>query len=97
MYQWDGVLMEPIFVEWGVKLVGKHSINLYKDINNGQLETAQDSKLGVDLGGKAVFGGEASPDDETDLIIFAIDQADDLALVSNDIFVLHTLLLLSTK
>ena len=70
---------------WGVEQGGQHSSDLYKVFNNSQLELAQDSKLGVDLGGK------------DDLVISAIGQADDVCLVSNDIFALKILLHLSLK
>ena len=86
--EWDSVLMGPISDEWGVEQGGQHSSDLYKVFNNSQLETAQDSKLGVDLGGKAVLGGEADLDSGSDNIIFAIGQADDVAIISNDIFAL---------
>ena len=82
--EWDGVLMGPISDMWGVEQGGKHSSDLHKVYNNSQLETAQESKLGVDLGNK-----------DDSLVISAIGQADDVALVSNDGYALQTLLYLS--
>ena len=81
--EWNGQLMGPIEDKWGVEQGGRNSSDLYKVYNNEQLETAQESQLGVDLGGADL------------LVVSAIGQADDVALVSNDIFALQNLLQLS--
>ena len=69
--EWDRQLMGPINDKWGLEQGGKNSSEFYKVYNNDQLETAQSSQLGVDLGGP------------TPLVVSAIGQADDVALVSN--------------
>ena len=80
MCEWNGVLMGPIADMWGVEQGGKHSSDFYKVFNYSQLETAQDSNLGADLGSK-----------DDSLVISAIGQADDVALVSNDVYALQAL------
>ena len=77
--------MGPIHDSWGVEQGGRNSSEFYKVFNNSQLETAQNSGLGVDLGGT------------NNLVVSAIGQADDVALVSNDIFALQNLLQLSLQ
>ena len=77
--------MGPIFDRWGSEQGGKNSIDFYKVHNNSQLEAAQDSQLGVDIGGS------------TPLVVSGIGQADDVALISNDIFALQNLLQLSLQ
>ena len=62
--------MGPILDKWGVEQGGK----------NSQLETAQDSQLGVDIGGAE------------SLVVSGIGQADDVLLLSNDIFAILNLL-----
>ena len=81
--EWDKQWMGPVDDKWGLEQGGKNSSEFYKVYNNDQLEVAQSSHFGVDLGG-------SSPN-----VISAIGQADDVALVSNDIFALHHLLQLS--
>ena len=81
--EWDGHLMGPISDKWGVKQGGRTPVIFYKVYNNKQLDVAQDSQLGVELGG-------SSP-----LVVSAIGQADDVVLVSNDIFALQSLLQLA--
>ena len=75
--------MGPILDFWGLEQGGKNSSEFYKVYNNEQVETAQQSKLGVQLGG-------AQPQ-----VISAIAQADDVCLLTNDIFSLQNLLQLS--
>ena len=77
--------MGPILDKWGVEQGGRNSSDYYKVHNNSQLETAQDSQLGVDIGGS------------TPLVVSGIGQADDVALLSNDIFALQNLLQLSLQ
>ena len=50
---------------------GLASSDLYKLYNNSQLDVAQDSRLGVDMGDA--------------LVVSAVGQADDAALLSNDL------------
>ena len=83
--EWNGLFMGPIHDEWGLEQGGKNSSEYYKVFNNSQLEAAQESALGVDLGGTEK------------LTVSAIGQADDVALVSNDIFSLKNLLHLSLE
>ena len=77
-----GTLYE-LNIVWGLEQGGKNSSEFYKVYNNEQVETAQQSKLGVHLGG-------AHPQ-----VISAIAQADDVCLLTNDIFSLQNLLQLS--
>ena len=78
--EWDRVLMGPIVDECGVEQGGKNSSDFYKIYNNEQLNLAQDSELGVPLGPVTISG---------------IGQADDVALLSNDLHSLQGLLDLS--
>ena len=77
--------MGPIEDKWGLEQGGKNSSDFYKVHNNDQLETAQSSQLGVDLGG-------SEP-----LRVSGIGQADDVGLTSNDIFAQLHLLQLSLQ
>ena len=78
--EWDKVLMGPIKDECGVEQGGKNSSDFYKVYNNEQLNDAQESEFGVPLGPVTVSG---------------IGQADDVALLSNDLHALQGLLDLS--
>ena len=69
--------MGPIADLWGLEQGGIPSSEFYKNI---QLEVAQASELGVDLGG---------PDP---LVVSSVGQADDVGYVTNDIFALQNLL-----
>ena len=60
--EWNKVLMGPIKDECGVEQGGINSSDLYKIYNNDQLNIAQASEFGVELG---------------PLVISAIGQADD--------------------
>ena len=75
--------MGPIHNLWGGEQGGKNSGEFYKVYNNEQLRILQESELGVPLLG-------ADP-----IIISAVAQADDICLISNNIFSLHCLQLLS--
>ena len=81
--EWNREMMGPIDDQWGLEQGGKNSSEFYKVYNNEQLEIAQDSQLGIDIG-----GAEQN-------VVSAIGQADDVALVSDDIFSLLNLLQLS--
>ena len=78
--QWDGQLMGPIRDELGEEQGGPNSSELYKIYNNEQLTTAQDSSLGISM---------------QNIHVAAAGQADDCALMSNNIFNLQHLLQLS--
>ena len=56
--------MGPIGDLWGLEQGGRNSSDFYKVYNNDQLDTAQATKLGVDLGG-------SDP-----LVVSAVGQAD---------------------
>ena len=77
---WNGSLMGPILDGRGLEQGGINSSDLYKIYGQDQLTMAQDSGLGIHLG---------------DCHVAAIGQADDTALVSNDIHSLFYLLQLS--
>ena len=77
---WEGNLMGPIMDECGLEQGGVSSSDFYKIYGREQLSTAQESKLGISLG---------------NLTISAIGQADDTALVSNNLHNLQYLLLLT--
>ena len=68
----------PILDEQGVEQGGVSSSDFYKVYNNELLDTANQTGLGVELG--------------KSLIVSAIGQADDTALVSNDISKLYHIL-----
>ena len=78
--EWNKALMGPIRDLLGVEQGGINSDRLYKLANNDQLNVAQLSNLGVDLGS---------------YIVSCIGQADDSALQANDIHSLQNLLLLT--
>ena len=78
--EWNRTLMGPIRDECGVEQGGINSADYYKVYNNEQLELAQNSNFGVPLGPVTISG---------------IGQADDVALISNDIYALQGLLDLS--
>ena len=78
--QWGNSVMGPIYDQRGVEQGGPNSSEFYKIYNNEQLDTAQSSSLGTNVMGEAVA---------------AIGQADDTALVSNDIGNLQLLLQLT--
>ena len=78
--QWGSQTMGPIKDQLGVEQGGPNSSEFYKVYNNEQLTTAQHSELGTTVLGEPVA---------------AIGQADDTALVSNDINQLQQLLQLT--
>ena len=79
--EWERSLMGPIDDLWGLEQGGKNSSDFYKVYNNSQILAAQESELGVCLGG--------------DIVVSAVGQADDIALASNNIHNLQYLLDLS--
>ena len=76
--QFQNSVAGPILDEQGVEQGGVSSSDFYKVYNNELLDTANQSELGVELG--------------KSLIVSAIGQADDTALVSNDISKLYHIL-----
>ena len=78
--EWDKRILGPIQDLHGVEQGGVPSGDLYIIYNNEQLDTAQDSGLGINLHG---------------IEISAIGQADDCVLVSDELFYLKNLLDLS--
>ena len=80
--EWDKNLMGPIHDTLGVEQGGINSDSFYKLINNEQLTISQNSELGVRMG---------------DIIIYAVGQADDVVLLSNDISSLYNLLYLTKE
>ena len=69
-YDWDGTLMGPAHDGTGFEQGGINSGDYYKLYNNEQLNSAQDSHLGVNIGSSTVS---------------AIGQADDVILATNSI------------
>ena len=88
--EWDKEILGPIHDTIGVEQGGCASDRIYKLVNNEQLKTAQQSKLGVDLGLAVSPRGDLSR-----VVISAIGQADDIALVSSSLRNLQILLHLS--
>ena len=80
--QWEGETMGPIHDQLGLEQGGPNSSELYKLYNNEQLRSAQDSGLGTAVSGVPVA---------------AVGQADDTALLSNDIHQIQCLLNLSIQ
>ena len=76
VYQWNGELLGPSHDITGFEQGGINSGDFYKLYNNEQLYRAQNSCLGVDIVSSTVS---------------AIGQADDVILVSDDIFNLKLL------
>ena len=77
---WDRELMGPIQDQHGLEQGGCNSSDNYKVYNNDMLTTIQDSCQGVDMG--------------NGLIVSGVGQADDVGLVSNNIFNLFNILYL---
>ena len=77
VYEWNSELLGPGHDATGFEQGGINSSEFYKLYNNEQLETAQSSRLGVDLKSG---------------VISAIGQADDVVLVSNSLDSLRLLL-----
>ena len=75
--EWNKTLMGPIADECGVEQGGVNSSEFYKVYNNEQLQVAQNSRFGVPIG---------------PVTISSIGQADDVALISNNIHSLQALL-----
>ena len=80
--EWNKTLMGPIRDKLGVEQGGCNSDRIYKLANNKELILTQDSRLGLDLG--AVHCA-------------SVGQADDVALVSDDIHRLQCILQLALE
>jgi hypothetical protein len=80
--EWDKELMGPILDKLGVEQGGKNSGEIYKLCNNVQLSTAQNSGLGLAMG---------------DVMVSAVGQADDTALLSDCLIKLYGLLYLAVE
>ena len=85
--EWESELLGPICDTMGVEQGGCASDRIYRLVNNEQLETAQRSELGVDLGLSLLGSGNLER-----LTLSAVGQADDVALLSSDLKSLKTLL-----
>ena len=85
--EWDKELLGPIKDTQGVEQGGCASDRVYRLTNNEQLETAQRSQLGVDMGLSVSPSGDLSR-----LVMSAVGQADDVGLLSTDLRRLKTLL-----
>ena len=82
VYEWDGLSMGPAEDVTGFEQGGINSSDFYKLYNNEQLVTAQGSDLGANIGSA---------------VISAVGQADDVILMSNDIYSLHLLVKLTEE
>ena len=82
VYEWDRVMMGPAEDTTGFEQGGINSSDYYKLYNNEQLITAQSSLLGADIGSS---------------VISAVGQADDVLLMSNDIYNLHLLVMMTEE
>ena len=84
--EWDRQVMGPIQDKLGVEQGGCPSDRIYRLVNNEQLETAQKSELGVDMG---------LTWDTTGLVrqfLGSVGQADDVGLLSSSLKSLQLLL-----
>ena len=78
---WEKEIMGPIADQHGLEQGGCNSSDLYKLYNNELLKTVQSSNQGIDMGDGLVISG--------------VGQADDIALLSNDIYKLFNILSLT--
>ena len=70
VYQWEDTMMGPSKDDTGFEQGGINSSSFYKLYNNEQLITAQQSRLGVDIGSS---------------VISAVGQADDVVHLANNV------------
>ena len=82
VYEWEGALMGPAKDSTGFEQGGVNSSDFYKLYNNEQLKTAQESKLGVNIGSGTIS---------------AIGQADDVLLASDSLHSLQLLVYLTEQ
>ena len=80
VYEWDGTMMGPAEDDTGYEQGGINSSDFYKLNNNEQIDVAQGSELGVDIGSS---------------VTSAVAQADDVLLLSNSLENLRLLLRLT--
>ena len=80
--EWDKTLMGPVKDKLGVEQGGCNSDRLYKLANNKELVVTQLSALGLHLG---------------DVHVASVGQADDVALLSDDVHKLHCILQLAME
>ena len=85
--EWDKEILGPIRDTLGVEQGACASDRMYRLANNEQLDTAQQSELGVDLGLAVTTTGEVIRQ-----ILSAVGLADDVGLLSNDMNKLAILL-----
>ena len=78
---WDKEIMGPIIDQQGLEQGGCNSSDLYKMYNNDLLKIVQNCNQGIDMGNGLVISG--------------VGQADDIALLSNDIYNLFNILFLT--
>ena len=83
--EWDSVIMGPILDQCGLEQGGVSSSEFYRCFGAEQLNTAQNSKLGISLG----------THNDSQQVISAIGQADDTVLISSSLQKLNYLLLLT--
>jgi hypothetical protein len=88
--EWEKELLGPIKDTQGVEQGGCPSDRIYRLTNNEQLDTAQKSQLGVDLGLSLAPSGALLRQ-----VLSAVGQADDVGLVSSDLKKLKLLLFLT--
>ena len=82
VYEWEGTMMGPATDTTGFEQGGVNSSDFYKLYNNEQLKSAQDSRLGADIGSG---------------VISAIGQADDVILASHSLHSLQMLVYLTEQ
>ena len=85
--EWDKEVLGPIYDTMGVEQGGCASDRIYRLVNNEQLETAQESELGVDLGLALTPSGGVVRQ-----TLSASGLADDVGLLFNDVNKLIVLL-----
>ena len=81
--EWDRQMMGPIRDTKGVEQGGCPSDRIYRLVNNEELDVAQLSELGVDLG-LAVQAGEGG-NELISQVMSAVGQADDVGLLSSSL------------
>ena len=82
VYEWEGQMMGPASDVTGFEQGGVNSSDYYKLYNNEQLRSAQNSKLGVDIGSD---------------VVSAVGQADDVILAAPSLHHLQLLVYLTEQ
>ena len=88
--EWEKEILGPIMDSMGVEQSGCASDRIYRLENSEQLQTAQQSELGVDLGMVVTSSGGVVP-----MVLSAVGQSDDVALLSTSLSSLKALLQLT--